>query len=179
MIPKCQTLVLESGAREANAAQVASLPLEQNSQWEWKSLVFSLRIPRERVAGWSWPDPCNMISGKPIALAKHFNHLPSNISHSVSKILLQRLRWQTGSLLWCLRTISCVQNSRLCCKSQWKQNSLTKQGQGGFTNPLWSRKSLFDPIEHHKATCCGHRCWGESLANSGKIRTLSFWLVYK
>lgn len=67
-------------------------------------------------------------------------------------------------------------NPKLGCESQdVRTEFFDARGWGGFPNPLWSRKSLCDPIENHKATCWGAWMLGAGrLANSGKIYFWAF-----
>lgn len=67
-------------------------------------------------------------------------------------------------------------NPKLGCESQDVRTEFSDaRGWGGFPNPLWSRKSLCDPIENHKATCWGAWMLGAGrLANSGKIYFWAF-----
>lgn len=67
-------------------------------------------------------------------------------------------------------------NPKLGCESQdVRTEFFDARGWGGFPNPLWSRKSLCDPIENHKATCWGAWMLGAGrLANLGKIYFWAF-----
>lgn len=71
-----------------------------------------------------------------LALVKCFNHLPSNICRSVTKILLQRLGWQKEPLL-CLITISCVKEPQTGLQEAGCENRVPwhSRGREGFQIP--------------------------------------------